>query len=61
MMLELSAVFMAVTFVVFAIYGLFAAALRRHVIQRPRVVTWMRRSFAAAYVVLAGRLALQTR
>jgi len=61
MMLELSAVFMAVTFVVFAIYGLFAAALRRHVIQRPPVVTWMRRSFAAAYVVLAGRLALQTR
>ena len=60
-MLELSAIFMAVTFVVFAIYGLFAAALRRHVIQRPRVVTWMRRTFAAAYVVLAGRLALQTR
>ncbi len=37
------------------------AALRRHVITRPRVVLWMRRSFAAAYVVLAGRLALQDR
>jgi threonine/homoserine/homoserine lactone efflux protein len=61
LMLELSVIFMAVTFVVFAIYGIFAAGLRRHVIQRPKVVTWMRRSFAAAYVLLAGRLALQSR
>jgi threonine/homoserine/homoserine lactone efflux protein len=61
LMLLLSAIFMAVTFVVFALYGFFAAALRRHVISRPKVVQWMRRSFAAAYVVLAGRLALQDR
>jgi threonine/homoserine/homoserine lactone efflux protein len=61
LMLELSGIFMAVTFVVFAVYGIFAAALRRHVIQRPRVIVWMRRSFAAAYVLLAGRLALQSR
>ena len=43
-MLLLSGIFMAVTLVVFALYGVFAAALRRHVLQRPRVVTWMRRS-----------------
>jgi len=61
LMLELSGIFMAVTFVVFTVYGIFAAGLRRHVILRPRVVTWMRRSFAAAYVLLAGRLALQSR
>jgi threonine/homoserine/homoserine lactone efflux protein len=61
MMLVLSAVFMAVTFVVFALYGLFAAGFRTHVIRRPRVVTWMRRSFAAAYVVLAARLAIPER
>lgn len=61
LMLALSGIFMLVTFVVFALYGVFAAAFRSHVIQRPRVVTWMRRSFAAAYVVLAGRLALQDR
>ena len=61
LMLLLSAIFMAVTFVVFAIYGFFAAGLRKHVITRPKVVLWMRRSFAAAYVVLAGRLALQDR
>lgn len=61
MMLALSGIFMLVTFVVFALYGIFAAAFRTHVIQRPRVVTWMRRSFAVAYVMLAGRLALQER
>src|SRR5438128_1086451 len=35
-MLELSGVFMAMTFVVFVGYGLFAAAIRDHVISRPR-------------------------
>lgn len=58
-MLQLSAVFMFVTFVVFAGYGLFAAFMRDHVLRRPAVLDWMRRSFAAAYVVLACRLALE--
>ena len=60
-MVWLSTVFMAATFVVFGVYGVFAAAVRREVISRPRVVAWMRRSFAATYVILAGRLATQTR
>jgi len=60
-MLELSAVFMAMTFVVFAIYGSFAAAMREHVVSRPAVMTWMRRTFAAAFVALGVRLALQER
>src|SRR5919204_3470702 len=46
-MLELSIVFMLLTFAVFVAYGLFAASVRRHVISRPRILTWMRRSFAA--------------
>ena len=58
-MLMLSAVFMALTFIVFAGYGLFAAAIREHVISRPRVLTWMRRTFAAAFVALGAKLALQ--
>jgi len=61
LMLKLSAVFMVLTFVVFAIYGVFAAVVRTHVTSRPRVVTWMRRSFASAYVLLAGRLAVTDR
>jgi threonine/homoserine/homoserine lactone efflux protein len=60
-MLVLSAVFMLLTFVVFVGYGLFAAAIRNHVISRPRVLTWMRRTFAAAFVALGARLALAER
>ncbi len=60
-MFELSVVFMLLTFVVFAAYGLFAAAMRRHVISRPRVLTWMRRSFAGAFVALGTKLALAER
>ena len=60
-MLELSGVFMLVTFVIFAGYGVFAASVRKHVISRPRVLTWMRRSFAAAFVGLGAKLALTER
>ena len=60
-MLALSGVFMLMTFVVFVGYGLFAASIRDHVISRPRVLTWMRWSFAAAFVALGARLALTDR
>ena len=60
-MLMLSAVFMLMTFVVFVAYGLFAASVRDHVISRPRVMTWMRRTFAAAFVALGVKLALAER
>jgi len=60
-MLTLSGVFMLMTFVVFVGYGLFAAAIRDHVISRPRVLTWMRRTFAAAFVALGARLAFAER
>lgn len=60
-MLELSAVFMALTFVIFVGYAMFAAAVRNHVISRPRLLTWMRRTFAGAFVALGARLALADR
>ena len=60
-MLQLSAVFMLVTFVVFAGYGIFAAAVRRRVVSRPAVMTWLRRVFAGAFVVLGARLAVADR
>ncbi len=60
-MVELSAVFMLLTFVVFVGYGKFAAAIRSHVISRPRVLTWMRRVFAGAFVALGARLAFTDR
>jgi len=60
-MFGLSTVFMLMTFVVFVGYGLFAASIRDHVISRPRVLAWMRRTFAAAFVALGAKLALAER
>jgi threonine/homoserine/homoserine lactone efflux protein len=60
-MLGLGSVFMLVTLLVFAGYGAFAARVRSLVLARPRTVVWMRRIFAASYVVLAGRLAVSER
>jgi len=60
-LLELSGVFMAMTFAVFAVYGLFAAAVRDRVISRPKVMAWLRRSFAAGFAALGARLALAER
>lgn len=61
LMLLLAAEFMALTFVVFALYGLFAAAARDHVISRPAVLAWLRRTFAAAFGLMGLRLALSER
>ena len=60
-MLELSAVFMLMTFVIFVAYGVFAASIRDHVISRPRVLTWLRRTFAGAFAALGARLAIADR
>lgn len=59
--LLLSALFMAATFAVFALYGLLAGAVREHVVTRPRVVLRVRRSVAIGFAALAGRLALAER
>jgi len=60
-MLELSAIFMLLTFVVFACYGVFAATVRNHVISRPKVLMWMRRTFAGAFAALGVKLAFADR
>jgi threonine/homoserine/homoserine lactone efflux protein len=60
-MLILSGVFMLMTLAVFVAYGLFAASVRDHVISRPRVLTWMRRSFAGAFAALGAKLAFAER
>jgi len=61
LMLELSGVFMLVTLVVFIGYGVLASAVRSHVVSRPRVMAWIRRTFAVAFVALGARLALASR
>lgn len=57
----LGIVFMAMTFVIFAIYGCFAATVRQQVISRPAVLLWLRRSFATAFLALGAKLALTQR
>ena len=60
-MLELSAAFMAMTFAVFVVYGLFAASVRDRIVTRPKVMTWLRRAFAGGFAVLGARLAFAER
>lgn len=57
-MLLLSGVFMGMTQLVFALYGLFAASVRGQLRRRPAIIAWMRRSFAGAFALLGVRLAL---
>jgi threonine/homoserine/homoserine lactone efflux protein len=57
----LSAVFMAMTFVVFVVYGFVAHAFRRAVIDSPRVQSWLRRGFAGAFAGLGVNLAVSDR
>lgn len=57
-MVVLSAVFMAVTFAVFALYGGLAALVRGRIAQGGRAGEWVRRAFAGAFAVLAVRLAV---
>jgi threonine/homoserine/homoserine lactone efflux protein len=60
-MFMLSLVFMALTFLVFVGYGVFAARIREHVISRPRILALMRRIFAGAFLALGVKLALSER
>jgi threonine/homoserine/homoserine lactone efflux protein len=60
-MLVLSVIFMLMTFVVFAAYGIFAGVVRHRVIGRPNVVLRIRKLFAASFVALGARLAFAAR
>ena len=60
-LLMLSGVFMAMTFAVFVVYGFLAHAFRKTVTESPRVQSWLRRSFAAAFAGLGANLSLSDR
>src|SRR5260370_1379789 len=60
-MLELSGAFMAMTFAVFVVYGLFAAFVRDRIVTRPKAMTWLRRAFAGTFAALGARLAFAER
>lgn len=56
-MFVLASAFMAMTFCVFTLYGLFAAQVRDLVLSSERTVIWMRRVFAAGFAAFALKLA----
>lgn len=58
-MLMLSAVFMAITFVVFAAYALLASGLRDRILGSATIMRRLRRFFAVGFAGLAARLAIE--
>ncbi|MES0869955.1 LysE family translocator [Pseudovibrio sp. SCP19] len=51
-------VFMVLTFIVFIAYGAMASLARDYVINRPKVMAWLKRGFAATFGALGVKLAL---
>jgi threonine/homoserine/homoserine lactone efflux protein len=60
-LVELSAVFMLMTFAVFCIYGAIASAGRSAIRNTPKAMAWMQRSFAVVFAGPAVELALSDR
>ena len=57
-MFVLSVVFMAMTLIIFILYGVSANGVRRHVVNSPRLIVWLQRSFAATFAALGVKLAM---
>ena len=56
-MLGLSAVFMGMTFVIFALYGMLASGVSAYLTNSPKVIKRIQHSFAVVFAVLAAQLA----
>jgi threonine/homoserine/homoserine lactone efflux protein len=57
----MAGIFMAMTFIVFVVYGAFASLTRDYVIRRPAVMRWIKRAFAGTFGFLAMKLAVTER
>ncbi len=60
-MATLSLVFMAVTFIVFAFYGLAAASMRHGLVAHPNRMRIVNRLLSAGFLLMAGKLVLAQR
>lgn len=58
-MVAMGGIFMGLTFAVFVLYGVFAAAARDMILSSERAMRWLNRSFAGIFALLAGRLAME--
>lgn len=57
-MIALSAVFMGMTFVIFTLYGILASWISTYLLNSPKAIRRIQRSFAIVFAVLAAKLAL---
>ena len=57
-LLGLSAVFMLMTLVIFALYGILASGVSRYLINSPKAIRWIQRTFAVIIAGLAAKLVL---
>lgn len=57
-MFILSAVFMAMTFIIFILYGLSANYVRKFIVNSEKVTTWLQKSFAIIFAALGAKLAM---
>jgi threonine/homoserine/homoserine lactone efflux protein len=60
-MVGLSAIFMGMTFVIFMLYGILASGISKYLINSPKAIRRMQRSFAIIFAGLAIKLALSER
>jgi threonine/homoserine/homoserine lactone efflux protein len=57
-MFIMSVVFMGMTLIIFILYGISANGVRRHVVNSPKVIVWLQRSFAVIFAALGVKLAM---
>lgn len=57
-MIGLSSIFMGMTFVIFVLYGILASVISRYLINSPKAIRRIQRSFAIVFAGLAVKLAL---
>jgi threonine/homoserine/homoserine lactone efflux protein len=60
-MMLLSLVFMAMTLIIFILYGIAANGVSRHVVGSPKLVRWFQRTFALTFAALGVKLAMADR
>lgn len=60
-MLVLGCVFMAMTLFVFVLYGLLANSIRGYIVNSPKLIQYIQRTFAASFAALGAKLALTER
>lgn len=57
-MVILSIVFMALTLIIFILYGILANGVRQYAMSSPRLIIWLQKSFAITFAALGVKLAL---